>query len=437
MSARSFFALSALALAACPDPSTSASTTTSTSAGAAPSAPPEPAPPPPSAAPPAPAEPAEPVEIVLWHAYRAKEKEALESVVESWNRAQSEVAIRVQAIPYDPFVDKVTITIPRGQGPDLFVFAHNMIGAWEEDGLLEPLGTRVPPDVLESFVPETVKALVYRKNLYGLPLAFKGLVLYRNKAFLPDAPASMEELREKAKAVQAANPGTFGLLYEAGLLYQHAPWVHAFGGSVFDAEGKPALSTDAWIESLRFARALHADDGIVPKGMTGFMIASAWNEGKAAACLNGPWFRAEIREGVDYEVSTIPPVDAAGEKKPKPFLGIEAVFVSARSEKKDAAVKAALHLAGAESAKVRMEVGRQPVAHAATLAEGAQGDPALAVFERQAKDSVLMPSVPEMQLVWSTADLAIQGAVFAGRDPKEELEKAQAKVVEDVSKRGR
>ena len=385
------------------------------------------------AAKPAPAAaPAEPTEVVLWHAYRAKEKQALEGVVKAYNDSQSAVRIRIQAVPYDPFVDKITITIPRGQGPDLFIFAHNMIGAWVEEDILEPLGQQIPPKVLEGFHPKSVKALVFRKNIYGLPLAFKSLALFYNKALLPTAPATMEALVEAVKPLQ--KPGVHGFVYDAGKLYNHAAWMHAFGGAVFDAAGAPALDTPGQRQALAFVHGLHAEHSVLPKGMSDFMVTSLFNEGKAVAVLNGPWFRAEIAEGIDYGVTTIPTV--AG-KTPQPFLGIEAVFVSRKSEKKAAAIQAALHLAGPTSAKARMNLGKQPVAHTATLTAGAASDPVLDTFMKQADAAVIMPSVPEMQLVWSTADVAFNGVIFTGKDADEALPKAQAKVTADIASRGK
>jgi arabinogalactan oligomer / maltooligosaccharide transport system substrate-binding protein len=371
-------------------------------------------------------------DVVLWHAYRGQEKAALEEAVKGFQAAQARITVRVQAVPYDPYLDKIAITIPRGQGPDVFIFAHNMVGAWVEEGLLEPLSKRVPPALLDTLLPQSVKALVYQQNLYGLPLAFKSLALFYNTAKLPKAPETMEALIAAVTPLQNKAKGIHGLVYEAGLLYHHAPWMHAFGGSVFDAEGRPSLDTPEQAAALSYARSLHTTHGVVPKGMSSFMLTSLFNDGKAIAVLNGPWFRAEISLK-DYGVAPIPTVDG---KTPKPFLGIEAAFVSAKSELKDAAAELAVYLAGPDGARPRAEIGKQPVCHVATLDAASQADPVLGVFKAQAERSVLMPSQPELQLVWSTADSAINGAVFAGKPIEEVLKRAQDKVKADVARRG-
>ena len=210
--------------------------------------------------------------------------------------------------------------------------------------------------------------------------------------------------------------------------------MHAFGAAVFDEKGLPALDTDAQRRAVEWVRSLHKQHAVLPSGMTGFMVSSLFNEGKAAVALNGPWFRAELAESIDVGVTAIPSVEG---RLARPFLGVEAVFVSRHSKVKAAAVEAARLLAGADSAKIRMEKGKQPVAHQATLDSGAKADPSLAVFLEQASSAVPMSARPEMQLVWSTMDMAIQGVVYGDKEPKKALAAAQAKVKADIQKRGR
>lgn len=445
--------LAALAFAACggkeaPKPDAAAPTTpppeTSAAADAAAPTPTDaaapspadaaaPAPSPDAAAAPAPdvaaAAPTGPsTEVVLWHSYRGKEAEALEKVVEAFNGSGQGVTIRSQAIPYDPFVDKVTITVPAGTGPDLFIFAHNMVGNWVEKGVLEPLSGQVPPETLKEFMPESVKALVYRKNLYGLPLAFKSLVMFYNKKLLPEPPATMEELIPKLQALKA--PDRYLLVYQAGGLYFHSMWFQAFGGRVFDDSHVPAFDTPEHLKGLQYVRDLHMKHKILEKGISGFMVTSLFNEGNAVVVFNGPWFLAEIEGPVDYGIAPLPSVEG---HPLKPMLGIESVFVTKTSKHKEAALKAAMYLASAASAKVRMEIGRQPVTHLATLEEGAKTDDQMRVFMEQSKNAVLMDASPEMQLLWTPGDNAISAGIFVeDRNPKDELAKAQKKMVDAI-----
>lgn len=373
-----------------------------------------------------------PVEVVLWHSYREGEKAALEQVVGMWNERSPDVKVRLLNVPYDAFVDKVTIATPRGQGPDLFIFAHNMIGEWvDRSHILEPISQRFPTEVLRRFIPSTVKALVYEHSLYGLPLAFKSLVLFYDPEVVPNPPATAKELVDAARLATDPARGRFGLVYEAGLLYFNAPFIHGFGGTILDARGRPRVGEKPVADALAWVRGL-VRDGVLPSGVSSAMVTSLFNEGKAAMVVSGPWFLAEVAQGKPYRVTSLPTMPAG---PALPFLGSEAVFLSSYSKNKDAAVRVMDFLTGDESALVRVQVGRQTVANVAVYErEDVKSDAVIAVFRAQAESSVLMPSRPEMQVVWSTMDTAINKAVFGGTDPAVAVAEAQAKIEADIAR---
>lgn len=375
----------------------------------------------------------EPVEIVLWHSYRENEKIALGQVVENFNRTHSDVSIRLLNVPYDAFVDKITIATPRGQGPDLFIFAHNVIGEWvDHSHILEPISSRIGNDTLARFIPATVKALVYKQSLYGLPLAFKSLALFINPDLVATPPETAEELVATAKAATNPAEGRYGLAYEAGLLYFNAPFIHGFGGEILDAGGQPTINGEGVAKALDFVKGL-VTSKTMPTGLNSAMVTSLFNEGKAAMAISGPWFLGEIAKDRAYNVVLLPKMTP--DSRAKPYLGSEAVFLSSFSKHKDEAVKVMEFLTSDESAMIRWQVGRQTVANQTVYEkEEVKADRVVSLFRVQAENSVLMPSRPEMQVLWSTVDMAINQVVFGDSKTSEALESAQAKALSDISK---
>jgi len=396
-----------------------------------------PAPAAPAAEQPAAQAPAQaPTEVVLWHSYREGEKAALEALVEEFHRRQGAIRVRLLNVPYDAFVDKVTIATPRGQGPDLFIFAHNMLGEWvDRHHLVEPISQRIPPETLKRFLPQTVKALVYQQSLYGLPLAFKSLALFVNPDLVPKVPETAEELVAAARAATAKEAGRYGLVYEASLLYFNAPFLHGFGGTILDASGRPHLSEDPVVQAVEWVRGLFRA-GVLPSGISSAMVTSLFNEGKAGMVISGPWFLGEIARDRRYEVGLLPTMP--GGRRAMPFLGSEGIFLSAFSNRKDEALKVMDFLTTDDAAMVRLQQGRQTVANAAVYdREEVRADRVIQAFRAQAENSVLMPSRPEMQVVWSTADMAINRSVFGDVPVRKALEEAQAKVEADLARMAR
>jgi len=391
--------------------------------------------------------PAEPVNIRLWHSYRGKEKDALDALCDEFNDRFAPLHVEAQEVPFHALRDKITVTVPRGTGPDLFVFAHNVIGDWvEKGGILVPLGLFMKrydsfDELAERYLPATVKALTYRRSLYALPLAFKSHALFINQSLISDAPDTVEQLRAAAGAATdltgPADERVYGLVYEAGRLYNHAPWAQGFGAVILDDREVPHLDSDAMAASVRYVRSL-AEDGSLPPDINDAMVTSMFNDGRAAMVVNGPWFLGEIDPGVDYRVALLPEV--ADGRRARPFLGSEGIFLSACAKNPDAAFQVVRYLTSDEAAKTRFVEGRQVVANRWVYddeALAAEADPALAVFREQARHAEVMPSSAKMQPVWSTADNALKRAVFGGGDIEETLKKAQEKAVHDIGKMGR
>jgi arabinogalactan oligomer/maltooligosaccharide transport system substrate-binding protein len=380
----------------------------------------------------------QPVDVTLWHSYRADENKALEEIANKFNEAnKGKISVKLLQIPYDAFIDKVTITVPRGHGPDLFIFAHNMIGEWVDDvKILEPVGEYINRDMLKSFIPETVKALVYHETLYGLPLAFKNICLFYNRKLVKTPPANIEEMIKTAAAISDEKNGIYGLVYEASLLYFHALWLHGFRGAVFSEDGKPEIDSNESISALEFARDLVKKFKIVPKGMTSFMVSSLFNEGKAGMVLNGQWFMGEIAPDADFGVALLPEIKSG--VRAKPFLGSEAIFLSNKSLHKKEAAEFMIFLASDQSALVRATVGKQTAANIKIYEDPLIKDnQVFRIFKEQASMSVIMPSRPEMQTVWSTYDMALNKTIFGNYNVQKALKEAQDKVVKDIQSRGR
>ncbi len=372
-------------------------------------------------------------ELTLWHSYREDERTALESTITAFNGAHPLLEINARFIPFDAYPDRITAAIPRGRGPDMFIFAHDRVGDWAELGVVEPLNKwLLDGSLLNSFFERTVVALVYKHQLYGLPLAFKSLVLYYNRELIESAPRTVEALAQIARRLTERNVADerFGLAYEYTKLYFHAPWIHGFGGSVLDRDDGVHIGDAASIEALEFVTDLYRRDGVLPDSPSSQSVTSLFNQGRAAMVINGPWFRGEIAE-VDYGVAPLPTIRAAdGTERPaQPFLTVEALMLSAESDNKNCAFEAIRWLStDLEAVSTRMDDGHQPVALKGAYERSQAIDPSIAVFREQMLNSVPMPNTPMMLRVWAHADSAIFRAVKDGASAREVLANAQERI---------
>jgi maltose-binding protein MalE len=363
--------------------------------------------------------------VTLWHAYSGAERGALEELVAEWNATHPDVRVELVSVPFDAFSDKITAAIPNGNGPDLFIFAHDRLGDWAEAGLVEPVEFWVDEALADRFDLQAVSAMAYRGSLYGLPLAVKSLALFYRTDLLERPPATTDELLALGRAHTVRSAGRFGLVYENTKLYGHAPWLHGFGGGVFDARGELALATPEAAAALAFARELGGPNGIVPAESTATLAATLFNEGRAPMALSGPWFIGGIAPGVPWAVAPLPVVSATG-RPAAPFLGAEGVMMSARARDKRAAFQVMAFLTGDHAAVVRARKARQVVPNRAAYADPEVAkDTVLGGFRAQGAAAVPMPSTPTMRMVWTPYDTAIQKVIAQGVDPRAALAEAE------------
>jgi len=365
--------------------------------------------------------------ITLWHSYYGREKDALEQIVRDWNDQYPDAIVKPVAVPYEAYANKLTSAIPRGHGPDLFIYAHERIGDWADSGMLRSMDDLVDSAELASYFPATLNALRYKDSLYGLPLSSKCVALIRNTDLVPFAPQTTDQMLLMLQDLQHREPEVFGLAYEAGSFYHHSGWLHGFGGSAFNDSGEIELDTAANIDSLEFVDRLNRA-GYIPEEPNGTLVAQLFNSGKAAMTINGPWFLGQANPEIPLEVTALPRVSPTG-LPAAPYLTVEAVIMTSNAGDPQTAIRFARHLTVMPGSRTRALVGKQLVAYAPLYDDPEISlDPALLGFKDQVMQAEPMPNVPLMRVVWEPAAEALRKVLRGSAAPEQALQSAQQRV---------
>jgi arabinogalactan oligomer / maltooligosaccharide transport system substrate-binding protein len=373
-------------------------------------------------------------EIVVWHAYRGDEKAAFEKVVAQFNQSHPNLKVSSLAVPYDAFADKITAAVPRGKGPDIFIYAQDRLGGWIAAGnTVEPIDFFLDAPTKGRFLATTMQAMTYQGNIYGLPLNFKVITMIYNKKLIQTPPKTTAEMITVAKKLSNPGAGKFGLAYAYTDFYYHAAVVNGFGGGVFDGR-KPTLNSAANVKSFETLMKW-TGQGFLPAEPSVALITALFNEGKAAMVFSGPWFLGEIKDGVDYGLAPLPALSEAGGKPMRPWITVEGVYIAAPSKNKDAAYEFVKYVTDTPAAKVLALEGRQSPANKGVYSDAQVAkDPVLKAFRQQVETAVPMPNLPEMTMVWSPATTAMNKIVKKSATPKAALDAAQVEVVDRISK---
>ncbi len=335
--------------------------------------------------------------LKLWHAYRGGEEQALQQLAKGFTQ-ETGIDVELLAVPYDAFSAKLTSAIPHGAGPDVFIFAHERLRQFKRMDVVA--ASRLERD---EWLPAAIEALDVDGQTYGYPLALKCLAMYRNTRMLAEPIAATAELEPRLRPFANAKQSLFGVAWESGDFYYHAPILFGFGGRLFDATtGRAQFDTPQMAASLRFIKSLQ-DSALMPSEVSGALVKSLFNEERTPVVISGPWFAGEIAPSIQYAVDPLPIISETGEPM-RSFLGVEAAFVSSQTKAKAEASALALYVA--RQSGPRVELGMQIPA-----GREQPNDPFIAAFARAATAATPTPNTLEMARVWEPMKLALRGVL--------------------------
>ena len=376
-------------------------------------------------------------DLVIWHGYRGEEKIAFEKVVAMFNEKMAAKGIKATtlAVPYDAFADKITASVPRGKGPDIFIFAQDRLGGWIESGnTIDPLDFYLEKGITDRFLPVTMDAMTYKGQIWGLPFNFKCVTMIYNKKLVSTPPKTSKELVALAQKLTNAAAGQYGLAYTYADFYFHSALLNAFGGQAFDAQRKPTVNHPNNIKSLELLMKWFDQDKFLPAEPGGALITQLFNSGKAAMVFNGPWFLGEISKDIDYGLAMLPAIDEAGGTPMKPWITVEGLYISASSKNKESAYELLKFITDVDAVRIMALDGRQTPANKGVYDDPkVAADPILKAFRNQVNNAVPMPNFAEMAMFWSPVTTAMNSLTRKAATPKAAMDLAQKEVEERIA----
>ena len=343
----------------------------------------------------APATTAPPPEvIVVW----AEEKvaTALDPLVGAYEAA---AGVDVEVVVYDFGAIRTDVQTagPAGEGPDVFLGAHDWVGELAANGVIQPINlSSVSADLFEV----GINAFNYDGMSYGFPYATEAIAMYYNADLTDGVPASWDDVKAACDAAGTelcvGAPGGGG----GADAYHNHPFVASAGGYVFKISGgfnpndvgldnANALVSAEYLDSL-------VKDGVVASTDYGGSM-SAFQEGRALFWMTGPWARNDA-SAVNYNVGLIP---AFGDSPATPFVGVRGAMVSSFSEKKLLAESFILDFfATVEVQEAMYNSDPRLPATKSLFAIVEAADPVAAAFAASASNGIPMPNIPEMGSVW-------------------------------------
>ncbi len=356
--------------------------------------------------------------IILWHAWRENEIASLTEVITAFRAKYPDIKFDVLYVPFDELRGKFETAVAAGGGPTILIGPADWGPMLADAVLVADLSPLASPGFLSTFNPAALGALQYKGALIGLPHTIKGVVMYRNRAIIPEAPATVDDLIAKAKA--ATQGDVLGADLECGFFFS-AGHLAACNGQLMDANGNPTFNNEAGVCWLNLLKAFEEAGPVEYYSEKDF---NAFREGKAGIIIEGTWNSAILADAVGADNLAIDPWPTYETGHLSGFVMAEALYLNARASEEDKAV-----------AWLFMQYMLSPEAQA-ILANPTKAAHLPAVMNVELSDRLMQeattalaggttfPVIPEMGAYWSPMDAALYAVLNEDADPAKALQEA-------------
>jgi maltose-binding protein MalE len=361
-----------------------------------------------------------PQTITIWHSWSPDELQVLDFVLDTFQGFYPEIAFDLLYVPPEELLSRYEMAAYRGEGPDLLFGPAEWGPGLYEQGLVSDLSKDADPRFLAELNAAALGAARYRGALTGLPLSLRGgVLLFRNRALVPEGPDTWEELVKMAK--EATRGGRVGAFLERGFLYS-AGHLYGLGGRLMDETGQPAFNTPqgvAWLNLLAsFDQAgaaeinTNRDLDLFKDGRIGLIIAGSWN-------------LDELAEAIGEENLAIDPWPAVEGGRLSGFVQADNVFLNAnlQGEERYSALLFTGFLLAREVQAILARAGHTPAVLDVEV-ENPTMRQLMSIFE----GGVSYPADPVLAHYWDPLEAAMRAVFEQGIDPQAALQTAENQI---------
>ncbi len=362
--------------------------------------------------------------ITFWYTEGKTEEPAILKLVSDFNASHPKIKVTAQYVDFNSAHDKFATAAKAGSGaPDVIRTDIAWTSEFAKNGYLLDLTGKVDGGT-SDFLPAPLAYNQYNGKLYGLPEVTDFLVLYYNKALVPNPPKTLDDLRAAAKEQTNKGKGQYGFATQGGS-YFVTPWLFADGGGLVSDDGKTIFVNNAnSVSGFQRLLDLNKDGSLLPIDFkNGYSNADeGFKSGKVAMIFNGPWQASDLVTGsaftganaANFGVAAIP-TGSAGDA-PRSPTGGQNYSVYAGSSTPDAAVAFLNYLDSAQSQiAVATANGTLPTRQAAYADAGVTSNKTIAAFKPLLTSAKSRPVNPNAGSIFTAFDSDIQNAL-TGKD---------------------
>jgi arabinogalactan oligomer/maltooligosaccharide transport system substrate-binding protein len=355
--------------------------------------------------------------------------DTLVELITQFQEEYPDVLFDVLYMPVENLRQNYEAAAQEGNAPDILLGPGDWGPALFDAGYLADLSGLTGQELLQSLNPAGLGTGLYRDALIGLPYAVQGVVLYRNKAILPDAPRTLTELITMSKAVTQGE--ILGSVLERGFFFSGAH-LDGLGGKLMETDGTPAFNNEtgqAWIELLR------SFEEAGPAEYLSDQDIELFKQGRVGAIIDGTWDLPVLEIALGKENLAIDPWPSVQGGVLSGYVQSENIYLNRQTGGDDleATIKFIEHLLSPEAQTRLMEAEVIPARSGLPAADPFRDALIIQAMTALASGSTY-PVVPEMSIYQTALDQALRSIFTTNVPPGDALANAEQFILDALAR---
>ena len=316
--------------------------------------------------------------------------------------AETGVPIEVTIIDFEDMREQIVAQAPAGEGPDIFIGAHDWVGEMVANGIAAPLDLG---DKAANLTEPSLNALTIDGTLYALPYAAENVTLYYNTELVETPPATVEELTAVCDELGDAIENCWGITGGGTAIdaYHNYAFVTSGGGYIFGYTPETGFDTaDVGLDSEGAIAGVEALSTLVSDGYIGPLdddqAKQLFIDGVEPFYMSGPWQINSLNEsGMAWSAAPLPTL---GGNVMAPFIGVRGFYVSQFGSNPAIAQEFLLNFIATDETMVALHEADPRGPTWIPVLDAIGDDPVFTAFATSGATGQFMPNVPEMGAVW-------------------------------------
>ncbi|WP_176736539.1 sugar ABC transporter substrate-binding protein [Oligoflexus tunisiensis] len=381
---------------------------------------------------------AAPVKINFWEQSPPDTGAEIDKWITVFQKSNPNIQVVRQHYENEELRTKFLRSSVTGDGADIVSGPNDVAGVFATAGVIQPVDGMIKAD---RFTPKSLDMARINGKVWGVPLnEGNHLLLYYNKDLVKNPPANTKDLIAQAKAFTNEKQNKYGLAFFQSEPFWFVSFLHGFGGSALQVNGKDVkvtIDTPEMQKALQFLVDLKDKEKILPKECNVDCAKSMFLSGNALFHISGDWELVTYAEKLGDKLGIAPlPVISETGKPMAPMLGGLFLYVNAGTKDKELeATRKFLQFLTSKQVQLRVatKLNKIPVTLEARADAAVKKNAILNASVNAAAIAHPMPPQVEMRAAWDGMRIMVQRAL-SGKESVAQAVKTGQKAADEALK---